>query len=323
MAKISIEEQLDQLESLIFSDAREEDLARLKKFLGAKHKRIIAKAAKLCADNHLYQFCPELKQSFHYFADKTDKDKGCFAKNAIVKTLYQLDHWDADLYTRAITTRQMEPVWGGSVDTAVELRCWGAYGLTLSPNARIILQLLELLHDPEPQARLGAVKAIANTNPTHAEMLLREKVFDGDEDAYIIGECFHQLIAIEPEHSLEFIKRFLDHHQEEWVEYSALAIAECPDPAAFDILKQAIDDCFYPTKKTHLIKAVALHRSKQALSYLLALLESVGKQQGIAIIEALSIYRSNDDIRQQVTDKITKTHQSDIAQAFEKYWNQQ
>lgn len=320
MPKASIDEQLDQLDTLDFSSPENAGLDELQKALNNKNNRLVAKAARLCSEHHIYSCSEQLKHVFHYFVDKADKDKGCYAKKAIVKALYELDVIDSEFYTSAIQYRQMEPVWGGSVDTAVEVRCWAAYGLTLSANSRIILQLLELLHDAEAQARLGAVKAIANTNPTHAEILLREKILDGDEDAYVVGECFHQLIAIEPEQSLSFIKPYLDHPQEEWVEYAALAIAEYKDPAAFEVLQEAVETAFYDTKKKYLIKALALHRSKQSVDYLLGRLDEAGKDEIHTIIEALSIYQTNDDLRRQVQNKIDTSQNQAMESAFKEYW---
>ena len=319
MPHVTTQEKLQQLEKLNFDN--DDDIASLQAFLKLKNNLIAAKAAKCCAEHQLFNFCPELLSAFQYFVEKPEKDKGCFAKSAIVKALYELDYNNSDFYGQAITVRQPEPVWGGTVDTAVDVRCWAAYGLTLSPNTRIILQLVELLHDPEPQARLGAVKAIANTNPTHAEILLREKVLDGDVDGYIIGECFHQLIAIEPDHSLEFIQPYLYHDDEEWVEYAALAIAESHDSAAFTLLRDSIEQSFYDAKKHHLIKAMALHRSNHAIDFLLAQLTVVGRQEVESIIEALSIHRSNDGIRQRIKDAVNRLKQATAINAFNQFWN--
>jgi hypothetical protein len=322
MARKSVDELLAHLDNLNFGTQDEETFVVLKKCLSSKSSLVVAKTAKLCADHHLSQLNQELVQTFRYFVEKAEKDKGCYAKKAIVKTLYELDFINTEFYTEAISVRQMEPVWGGSVDSAFDVRCWAANGLTLSTNVHIIFQLLELLHDTEPQARLGAVKAIAYTNPMHANILIREKILDGDEETYIIGECFHQLMIVDPDTNLEFVKAYLAHNDEEWVEYAALAIAAYNDLTAFEVLKEAIEQAFYDSKKRHLIKAMALHRSKHTVDYLLVLLESAGSQEVDTIIEALAIYRTNDKIRQQVQTKIDGIDSQNAIDAFEKYWNQ-
>ena len=230
MARLTPDQKIEQLDNQDFNSENVYGHELLEKATKAKHNRLVAKAAKICGQYYFDQYLKPLKAAFSYFEEKPDKDKGCFAKKAIVQTLFELDHLDDDFYIRAIQCRQHEPVWGGSVDTAVEVRCWGALGLTLSPNSRMVFQILNLLHDAEPQARLGAVKAISCLASAQAELLLREKVLDGDEDTYIIGECFHQLITVEPDYSPEFVAGYLQHDNEEWVEYAALAIGHCPVP---------------------------------------------------------------------------------------------
>jgi HEAT repeat protein len=219
-----------------------------------------------------------------------------------------------------MAVRQQEPVWGGHVDSAVEVRCWSAYGLTLSVNSRIVFPLIELLHDEEPQARLGAVKAISRINPSTAEILLREKVLDGDEDAYVVGECFDQLMSIEPECSLEFVAGYLDHDHEEVMEYAALALAHCSDPQAFERLKSAFEECSFGRQGSKLIEAIALHRSQQAMVYLLDRLAEAEIGLGTDIIKSLSVYKSNETLRERVRKIISELTDNRLESVFEEYW---
>ena len=324
MARLTNEQKIDQLDNLRLSDPNADDNADnqavLLKAVQAKHNRLVAKAAKLCAQHYLSQYHETLKTAFHYFAQHADKDKGCFAKKAIVQSLFEMDHLDDDFYAAAIKIRQPEPVWGGSIDSAIDVRCWAALGLTLSPNSRIMFELLELLHDPEAQARLGAVKAISCIAVAQAELLLREKILDGDEDAYVIGECFHQLMTIEPDYSLQFVASYLDHSDEEWLEYAALAIAQQPTTEALQLLTAQLEQNALGLQQKHLIKAIALHRSSAAIDYLLDRLQDAGQQQALYIISALSNYRSNSEVRQLVAECIEQSQQPSLQQAFEEYW---
>ncbi len=320
MTRLTIEEKIEQLDQLDFEGNPEESKAKIQSALQAKNNRLVSKAAKLCSERHLHEFFDELKAAFHYFADKPDKDKGCFAKKSIIKTLYELDYINDDFYTAAIAVKQHEPVWGGHVDSAVEVRCWSAFGLTLSANSRIVFVLLALLHDEEPQARLGAVKAISHINPSTAELLLREKVLDGDEDAYVIGECFDQLMSIEPEYSLAFVADHLDHDEEEVREYAALALAHCSDPQAFAALQNAFESDGFGFVHGKLIEAMALHRSQQAMDYLLAILPEAQITQAADIIKSLSLYKSNETLRTQIHNIISKRADNRLKQVFEEHW---
>ncbi|MEJ2693051.1 MAG: HEAT repeat domain-containing protein [Candidatus Thiodiazotropha sp.] len=320
MSRLSIDEKIEQLEQLDFGNDPEVSKTTIQAALKAKQNRLVSKAAKLCVEHHLYEYFEELKAAFHYFAEKPEKDKGCFAKKSIVKTLYELDCLDDDFYTAAIALRQHEPVWGGHVDSAVEVRCWSAYGLTLSANSRIVFPLIELLHDEEPQARLGAVKAISHVNPSTAELLLREKVLDGDEDAYVVGECFDQLMSIEPECSLEFVAGYLQHDHDEVREYAALALAHCSDPQAFDALKSAFEEYSFGRQGGKLIEAMALHRSQKAMDYLLDRLTDADIGLATDIIRSLSVYKSNESLRARMLTIISELSDNRLESVFEEYW---
>jgi hypothetical protein len=320
MARLSIDEKIELLDRLDIYGEPEESKTKIRAALQSKHNRLVSKAAKLCGEQHLYEFVDELKAAFQHFTDKPDKDKGCFAKKSIIKTLYDLDYIDDDFYATAIAVKQYEPVWGGHADSAVDVRCWSAFGLTLSANSRIVFPLLALLHDDEPQARLGAVKAISSINPSTAELLLREKALDGDEDAYVIGECFDQLMSIEPDYSLAFVAGYLDHDEEEIREYAALALAHCGDPLAFAALKNAFEANSFGMQSGKLIEAMALHRSQQAIDYLLDLLQEAEISQASAIIQSLSLYKSNDTLRKRILNIIATRAGNRLQKVFEEYW---
>ena len=106
--------------------------------------------------------------------------------------------------------RQPEPVWGGSVDTAVDVRVSCAMGLVNTRYPRALIDLVGLLADPEPRARAGAARAIACAEPLAAEAVLRIKALTGDAEAEVVGECLVGLLQVEPEESPGFVAGFLD-----------------------------------------------------------------------------------------------------------------
>lgn len=69
-----------------------------------------------------YDTIPALLDAFERFGgdDAAQRDPNCLAKSALAKTFYELDHLDATSYHRGIKFQQREPVWGGSIDTAVD-----------------------------------------------------------------------------------------------------------------------------------------------------------------------------------------------------------
>jgi hypothetical protein len=102
------------------------------------------------------------------------------AKGAIARALVALDCQDAALYRAGIRLRQLEPVWGGSVDTAIDLRGTCAMGLVQTRYPRALAELVALLADPEPRARTGAAPAIVCAVPLGAEAVLRAKALMGN-----------------------------------------------------------------------------------------------------------------------------------------------
>ncbi len=117
----------------------------LRKALKDRSNYLVSKAAALAAELHLTELVPDLVQAFdRCMLDAVKTDPQCWAKNAIVKALKDLNHDDPAVFLRGMEHVQMEPVWGGSVDTAIVLR--GACALALVACA---LDRQTILHPPD------------------------------------------------------------------------------------------------------------------------------------------------------------------------------
>ena len=223
-ARKTPEEKLAELDEALAADAAGRG-ARLGVALRDKHYRVVAKAARLAAEGLHYELVPALVDAFRRFLDNAVKaDPTCFAKKALLRALVELDCDDVAFYQEALGYRQMEPVWGGSTDTAVDVRASAAMGLVASGYSRALVDVVTLLYDKEHDARAGAARAIACGNPREAELLLRAKILAGDAEAVVLGECFAGLLAAAPEDSVDFVARYLDAADEEVREQAALAL---------------------------------------------------------------------------------------------------
>ena len=69
--------------------------------------------------------------------------------------------------------------------------------------------------------------------------MLRGKVLAGDEEAAVIGECFTALLSVQPDESIGFVARYLQHSDEELRELAALALGESRLPGALPHLEAA------------------------------------------------------------------------------------
>lgn len=320
-ARKSVDDKLDALEAAVEGANAEALPDVLAQALGDRNCRIVALAAHYAGQKLVYQSVPRLLAAWPQFLDQPAKrDPSCIAKKAIVRALCELDCDDADFYLAAIRYRQMEPVWGGSVDTAIDVRCTAAMGLVGSGYSRALVEVAELLVDPEPPVRAGAARAIACGNPREAELLLRLKAVAGDEDALVLGECFTGLLAVEPDETPAFVARFLAHEDEAVVEAAALALGESRLPGALERLQTAWDDVFVPAERRRvLIRAAALHRSDGAFDWLLELAAEASTAIATDIVDVLSIYRHNEKLAARLR-AVVDTRADETGSAFERLW---
>jgi hypothetical protein len=71
----------------------------------------------------LPQLTPELLIAFdRFFENPAKTDPQCWAKNALSRALTGFEHQDAAVFLRGMRHIQLEPVWGGTSDTAATLR---------------------------------------------------------------------------------------------------------------------------------------------------------------------------------------------------------
>ena len=286
----NVDAELAALDEL--PDDRAAKVAALHRAL-AGHCRVAARAARVAEDALLYELIPSLESSFAHFLDKPLKsDPSCLAKKAIARALVALDASNVDFFSNGLRYRQLEPVWGGTADTAADVRASCAMGLVASGYPRALVELTALLNDSDPTARMGAVRAIACGNPREAELLLRSKALAGDAEPQVLGECFTGLLGVEPDESLKFVAGYLTHADEAVRELAALALGESRLEAALPFLKKAWDEPLVSQSlRRALIRAAAMLRSEAAFDWLIALVAERDFATATDILEALALYK--------------------------------
>ena len=175
----------------------EEILPIVQKGLRDRHCLLVARAAEVCAHHCLYDCEEDLIKAYQRFVKNPVKnDPNCIAKSAIVRALVDLDCKDYNFFLSGLVYQQNEPVWGGSVDTAVDVRVSCAVGLTRTTYPRTLIELIKTLYDPEEQVRIGAARAIICTSPQAAEAVLRAKVFATDCAVNVTAEVLTALLHV-------------------------------------------------------------------------------------------------------------------------------
>jgi len=290
-----------------------------RKSLTDRHYLLVARAADLCAERLLYDLEPDLIRAYgRLLENAAKKDPGCTAKGAIARALVALDCLDSDFYISGIGYQQPEPVWGGTVDTAVDLRCTCAMGLVATPYPRALIELVGLLHDPEPHARSGAARAIACTEPLAAEAVLRSKAMAGDPEPEVVGDCLVGLLRVEPDEGPAFVADFLDRPNPE---LAALALGESRLDGALALLREHWEQ--QPLKREVdrvLLRAAVLHRSDAAFDWLLGVVERGDRTSAELVVVELAVYRTNKKLHRRLGDAVSRRSDGSLRSRYEEDW---
>ncbi|MCG6862284.1 MAG: hypothetical protein LJE70_13565 [Chromatiaceae bacterium] len=293
-----------------------------RKALGDRHHLLVARGAEQCAERLLYDLEPSLLQAYaRLLENPAKKDPSCAAKGAIARALVSLDSQDSGFFIAGMKYRQLEPVWGGTVDTAVDLRCSCAMGLVGTTHPRALIELVFLLHDPEPHARSGAARAIACTEPLPAEAVLRSKALAGDPEPEVVGDCLSGLLQLEADEAPAFVAGFLDNPHPAIRELAALALGESRLDIALEILRARWEE--QPLKRDSdrvLLRAAALHRSEAAFDWLCAVAADGDKTSARLVVQELAVYRVNDGLRERLTEVVAERGDGVLQETFERAW---
>jgi len=286
--KRAFEEQVAALDALRQQPA-ENRMAALRKGLGQKNNFIVAKAADLIREFGLRDLEPDLLAAFdRFFDDAVKTDPQCWAKNAISRTLAAMELQDEQVFLRGMRHIQMEPVWGGSSDTAGTLRATCALALVQCRSLTerdLLAHLVELLADQDKTVRVEVVRGIEQVGSPSATLLLRLLAVLGSDEPEVLGACYGGILRIEGLRAIPWVRRFLATADDSAGE-AALAIAGTHSPEALEVLREDFAKADDPWWRSVLLSAIALTRQAAALEFLLELVrtESLDAEAVIEII---------------------------------------
>ena len=313
--KRSFEEQIAALDSLR-QQTPEACIEPLHRALEHRNNFVVAKAADLVRVFQLPQLIPELLTAFNRFFDNPVKtDPQCWAKNALSRTLAGFEYQDTEVFLRGIRHIQLEPVWGGSSDTAGTLRATCALALVqcrrlLEPD--LLAHLVELFADKDKSVRIEAARAVEQVGSPSAALLLRLRAVLGADEPEVLGACYSGILRLEGASALPWIGRFLASSDDAAAE-AALAIAGTHSPQAFNILRERFAEEADPWFRSVLLSAIALTRQDAASEFLIDLVSSESLHAEAAL-EAVMRSMPSDEITRRL-EKLVAGNQR-LARAF-------
>lgn len=241
------------------------DPAGLAKALDSKSNLVAAKAARFIGEGLHAEFVPQLSRAFLRFLEKGDK--GCEALTAIARALVVLDCDDAELWRKGIRHVQMEPTWGGSRDSAAEVRSISAMGLANTRYPHKVRELVTLLADSEWTARGGAARALGAVGSDAAAAVLRFKALIGDQEPEVLCDCLRALLAVEGADAMPVVERFARSRDEAVREAAIHALGESRREDAVELLKRLYEDTANPEIKSAIILALKASRTETGMKF--------------------------------------------------------
>jgi HEAT repeat protein len=296
-----LEDQLTALSALRGLPASAETVTELRRAAASRSSHVVATAAEIMTELELADPESDLVQAFVRFMQNPAKtDPGCRAKTAIVNALARLESAAEDVFLQGIHHVQMEPVWGGQIDTAAPLRGACALALVGMRYRHAMLELAHLLADSESDARIAAARALAYAGDPASVPLLRYKALTGDTHAGVLYECLLALLKLDAETSLPFVAGFLTNDDPGIAESAALALGESRQEGAFAVLRDAWENTFDAEFRRTMLLALATLRTESALDYLFDIICNEARVHADAALEALQMYRRDETVWRKV-----------------------
>jgi hypothetical protein len=280
------------------------DLKRdLAPFLRHKSNHVASAAASTAERLEAGALTQDLVDAFlELMTDPAKRDPGCEALIAIAKALVTLDEPAAKVYFAGVHHVQMEGSFGPPIDAAAPLRGLCGQGLARMRHPDALLECVKLLADKEVPARIGAIRAIADSGDIAGALLLRLRALLGDKEDEVIGECFAGLLRLAPAPSLDFVAGFLKSASEEIGERAALALGESHLAAAFPVLREAWFETAQAGRRRTLLLSIAMLRLDEAVEFLLARVAEDREAAAADALAALGLYGRDESVRKRVEE---------------------
>ncbi|MDQ3441819.1 MAG: hypothetical protein M3478_15865 [Planctomycetota bacterium] len=282
------------------SDATRDALA---KALASRSNLLAGKAAQLASELQLAGLLPDVERAFpRFFTDSADK--GCVAKNALAEALESFQSPAEPLFLRGVRHVQMEAIWGGSTDVAVDLRATCARALSRLNTKNTLPALSDLLGDAQAPARAAAAQAIGHCGRPEGTLPLRLKIRVGDSEPAVIGECFAALLKLLGEEAIALIEPFLLNANGELRDAAAMALGESRLASAYELLRKRFDREITLDGRQPLLIGIALSRHPESIDFLLRVIDDEPAPTAVQAVAALAIYKNDPSVSTRIRQMV-------------------
>ncbi len=317
----SLDDKLAAIRKLRGQALTTEQKAELRKRIGDRSNLVVAAAAAIAGENILVELAKDLEAAFDRFlVNPLKDDKLCRAKIAVVQALDKMEHQEPDVFQKAASHVQLEPVWGGSEDSAAPLRAAAIIALARIEGSRSLPRLVDAMTDPAKDVRIASAVALGAIGTEAAGLLLRLKARIGDRDPEVLSECLAGLLVVNPKENLPFVSEFLEPGDAARCEAAALALGKSRLPEALDPLKACWPRSFSSEVRQQVLLAIAMLRLPLAIDYLIELVASESEPNAIAALSALRIHNYDSRLRERIAkllhEKGSRTLQARFDQDF-------
>jgi HEAT repeat protein len=301
LASRKLEDRIEQLRQLRTHAAAADANTTLRRALTDRSNLIVAEAAKTASELHLSELIPDLLTTFdRLFEEPVKIDPKCWGKTAIVKALARLDYSESQPFVRGSQHIQMEPVWGGQEDSAVQLRANSFLALVQCTDItrfEVLRQLVNAMSDPADPVRIEAVRAMHQLGGEECSLLLRLKARVGDRRPVIIGHVFDALLNMERDQAVPFVAEYLRSGDEALRDEAALALGASRLSGGLKELIETWKSIRSDGFSEILLRAISSSRLPEAIEFLLDLLRNGTARQSAAAAEALKLHEASPEIR--------------------------
>jgi HEAT repeat protein len=316
--RASLDDKLAALRELRGRALTPEQKGELRKRVGDRSNLVVAAAAVIAGESLLVELSRDLEAAFDRFlVNPVKNDKLCRAKVAIVQALDRMEHDQSDVFRRATRHVQLEPVWGGTEDSAPPLRAAAVVALARAEGSGALPLLVDALADPAKEVRTAAASALGAVGTEGAGLVLRLKVRVGDRDPDVLSECLGGLLSVDPKENLSLVTDFLDPSNPGACEAAALALGRSRLPEALEPLKGCWR-CHSPDLRQQVLLAIAILRRPSASDYLIELVASEAEPTATAALSALRIYKSDPRLLERIEKVVRERVSPQLRACFDR-----